>query len=58
MLARMYTSLGERAEAITWLERSYEERGGMVIYLKVDPHFDTLRGEPRFQGLLKKIGLD
>jgi serine/threonine-protein kinase len=58
MLARLYTSLGEPAEALTWLERAYESRNGMVVYLKVDPHFDALRGEPRFQAVLKKVGLD
>jgi eukaryotic-like serine/threonine-protein kinase len=56
-LARLYTSLGDRAQAITWLERSYEERYSMVVYLKADPLFDPLRGEPRFQALLRKVGL-
>jgi TolB-like protein/Tfp pilus assembly protein PilF len=57
-LARLYTSLGQPAEAITWLERACEERAGTMVYLGVDPHFDPLRGEPRFQALLKKVGLD
>jgi serine/threonine-protein kinase len=57
-LARLYTSLGEPAEAITWLERMYERRDPMLVYLKVKPHLDPLRGEPRFQALLKKVGLD
>jgi len=56
-LARLYTSLGKRAEAIAWLERLYEERSGLVVYLKVQPHFDPLRAEPRFQALLKEVGL-
>ena len=56
-LAQLNTSLGKRAEAIAWLERLYEERSGLVVYLKVQPHFDPLRAEPRFQALMKKIGL-
>jgi serine/threonine protein kinase/tetratricopeptide (TPR) repeat protein len=56
-LARLYASLGERAEAITWLERAYEKRHGIVVYLKVHPQFDSLRSEPRFQSLLRRIGL-
>ena len=56
-LAKLHTSLGERAEAITWLERMYEKRSGLLVYLKVEPHFDPLRGEPRFQALMEKVGL-
>ncbi|MEJ7809762.1 MAG: protein kinase [Gemmatimonadaceae bacterium] len=56
-LARIYTSLGEREQAFTWLERTSERRDGMSVYLKVHPHFDPLRGEPRFQALLKKVRL-
>jgi serine/threonine-protein kinase len=58
MLARLYIHLGQPAEALTWLERAYEERSGVIVYLKVDPHFDPLHGEPRYQALLKKVGLD
>jgi len=56
-LARTYATLGERAEALTWLERTYDANGGFVVYLKVHPQFDSLRGEPRFQSLLRKVGL-
>jgi len=58
MLARLYIHLGQPAEALTWLEKAYEERSGAIVYLKVDPHFDSLHGEPRYQALLKKVGLD
>ena len=56
-LARALTSLGERGQALTWLEQVYDAKSGMVVYLKVHPHFDSLRGEPRFQKLLQKVGL-
>jgi tetratricopeptide (TPR) repeat protein len=56
-LARSYASLGEREEALTWLERMYDAKGGWVVYLKVHPQFDSLRSEPRFQRLLQKVGL-
>ena len=57
LLARLYTTLGDRDQAITWLERLSGARAGLVVYLKVQPHFDPLRGEPRFQALLRKAGL-
>jgi hypothetical protein len=56
-IARTQATLGHREEALTWLERTYDQRSGLVVYLKVHPHFDSLRGEPRFQSLLRKIGL-
>jgi serine/threonine-protein kinase len=56
MLARLYTTLGEPNEALAWLERAYEERANMMVYLKVEPHFDPLRRDPRFQALMKKMG--
>ena len=56
-LARSYASLGERAQALTWLERTNDAGGGILVYLKVHPHFDALRGEGRFQKLLQQLGL-
>ena len=56
-LAKLCVSVGNHAAAIGWLERMYEERRGLLVYLKVEPHFDPLRAEPRFQALMKKVGL-
>ena len=56
-LARTYASQGDADQSLTWLERMYEARSGLVVYLKVDPHFASLRSEPRFQSLLRKVGL-
>ncbi|MBA3560642.1 MAG: protein kinase [Gemmatimonadaceae bacterium] len=56
-LARSYASLGEREQALKWLEQTYDMKGGFVVYLKMHPQFDSLRGEPRFQRLLQNIGL-
>jgi hypothetical protein len=48
--------IGETEEAMTWLERAYEERHPLVILAKVDPRLDPLRSDPRFQDLLRRIG--
>jgi serine/threonine protein kinase/Flp pilus assembly protein TadD len=53
-----HIGLGHRAEALDWLERAYRERDGSMIFLNVDPIFDTVRSDVRFAALLKKMGLD
>jgi serine/threonine-protein kinase len=49
--------LGERAEALELLEQSCEGRNTWLVLLGVEPLFDSIRGEPRFQELLRVIGL-
>jgi len=49
--------LGDKAGALTSLENSYAHHETDVNYIGVDPIFDSLRSEPRFQALLKKLGL-
>ena len=51
----MYVGLGERNQAIKWLERAYEEHFNPSILLR--PAFDPLRSDPRFQNLVHRIGL-
>jgi hypothetical protein len=52
----VYTGLGEKDEAFNWLEKAYEERESYFNLFKVEPVFDSLRSDPRFLGLLKRIG--
>ncbi len=48
--------IGETEEALTWLERAYEERDPHLLVVKSDPRMDVLRSDPRFQDLLRRIG--
>jgi serine/threonine-protein kinase len=57
-LADIYLGLGEKEKALDWLDKSYQDQESACWYLKVDPIYDSLRNEPRFQALLKKVGLD
>ena len=53
-----YTGLGVRAGALAALEQAYAERANTVKFLKVSPTLDTLRGDPRFADLARRVGLD
>jgi serine/threonine-protein kinase len=55
--ALIYTGLGEKQLAFEWLEKAYEDRNWMLGLLKVDPTFDPLRSDPRFDELLRRVGL-
>jgi TolB-like protein/Tfp pilus assembly protein PilF len=57
LVAIARTALGHDAAALDVLETAVQERQGSVLTIKVDPELAALRTEPRFQALLKKIGL-
>jgi serine/threonine-protein kinase len=55
--AGIYIGLGDNNRAIECLEKSWDERCHWLIYLHLDPSMDDLRGNPRFQDLLRRAGL-
>ncbi len=57
LIASIYAGLGEKDAAFEWLNEAAELRFGPLIYLKVNPIWDYLRSDPRFQGLLLRVGL-
>ena len=52
-----YALAGDRARALDWLEKAYAERDPNMLFIGFNPIFDSLRAEPRFQALLKAMGL-
>ena len=52
-----YAALDDKDQAFQWLERSLEDRGWEITYIKVDPGIDSLRSDPRFNNLVKRVGL-
>ena len=56
-IALVHNGLSQPNEALDWLERGYEERDVRMVFLGVDPAWDSLRGLPRFNGLLKQMNL-
>lgn len=56
-MALIYTALEKKDRAFYWLEKSYENHEESLCSLKVDPKFDPLRSDLRFDAMMKKIGL-
>jgi hypothetical protein len=53
--ADIHLGLGEKEKALDWLEKSYQDQESASWYLKVDPIYDSVRNNPRFQALVAKI---
>lgn len=56
-IAVIYTGLGDKDQAINWLEKAYQDKSFWIATLKANPQFDILRNDPRFKTLLKRIKL-
>jgi tetratricopeptide (TPR) repeat protein len=56
-IAILYVALGDKEAAFSSLEKAYSAHDLQLQYLNVDPDFDPIRGDPRFQDLLRRVGL-
>lgn len=56
-IAEIYAGLQQKEEALNWLGKAYAERSAWMAYIKVEPELDVLRDEPRFQELLRRVGV-
>jgi hypothetical protein len=56
-VACVYAALGDKDNAFRSLDRAFEERDGMVAYTKIFPDFGSLRSDPRFTALLRRLNL-
>src|SRR5262249_7978119 len=54
-VAVLYARLGDKDRAFSWLERAYASRTFELLFLEVGPEWDNLRGDPRFEDLLRRI---
>lgn len=55
--AVIYVGLGDKDQAFAWLEKAYQDRSSVLLWLNVEPLFAPLRDDPRFQDLLRRVGL-
>jgi TolB-like protein/Flp pilus assembly protein TadD len=54
--ALVYLGLGDRAQTYQWLELALEERANWMVWLLKDPRWDPLRGDPRFESIVQRVG--
>ncbi|MBA2734259.1 MAG: hypothetical protein H0U54_15435, partial [Acidobacteria bacterium] len=55
--ALAYTRLADKEQAFAWLAKAEQERNGLRYAVKLDPIYDSLRDDPRFQDLLRRVGI-
>jgi eukaryotic-like serine/threonine-protein kinase len=55
-IALIYNGLGDRDKTFAWLERGFEQRDAKMVFLKVEPKWNNLRDNPRFQVLMRRVG--
>ena len=56
-ISAIYAGLGEKNAAFDWLEKAFQEHTQFLVYLKTHPLFENLHGDPRFDALVKRIGI-
>jgi len=57
LVARLYTHAADKGLALQWLEKAFQEREPFMVSLNVDPFWNSLRSEPRFQDLVRRMNL-
>jgi serine/threonine protein kinase/Tfp pilus assembly protein PilF len=55
-IAMIYVGLDEKDEAFAWLEKAYQERSWWLVWIRTDPMVDSLRPDPRFTDLMRRVG--
>ncbi len=56
--ALVYLGLDQKDEALKWLQKAYQDRYAWLVFLKVDPIFDSLRSDPKFRDLVRRVRLE
>jgi serine/threonine-protein kinase len=55
-VAENYAKLGDKDKAFDWLEKAYQQHASELIFLKVDPGWESLRSDPRYSDLVRRVG--
>jgi hypothetical protein len=52
-----YSGTGQKERVLNLLEKAYADRSNVAVQIKVEPMYDPIRSDPRFQDLLRRVGL-
>jgi len=53
--ALIYSGLGDRAQTLVWLRKAVEERSHWLVWIGLDPRFNALRSDAKFQALVRRV---
>jgi hypothetical protein len=56
-IAQIYARLRDKEQVLIWLEQAYNDRDSKLTYVKVEPAFDPIRSDPRFQRLQQRLAM-
>ena len=56
-IAVIFAALGNKDQAFAWLEKAHKENDALIVRLRVDSRYDSLRSDPRFADLVRRVGL-
>jgi len=56
-VALVYNGIEEKAQALDWLDRAYDERSHWLVWLRTDPRWLSLHGDPRYEKMISRVGL-
>ena len=57
-VAEIYMGLGDKEQAFAWLDKAFVQRNGWLLHLKENPRYDSLRADPRYVGLVRRMNLE
>ena len=56
-IAQIYARLGDTGQAVAWLEQAYSQRDSKLTYVRIEPAFEGIRSDPRFQQLMRRLAM-
>jgi tetratricopeptide (TPR) repeat protein len=56
-MAQVYAELGDTNQTLRWLDQAYRDKAPLLIWINIDPRFDKIKGDPRFQEIVARLKL-